>query len=160
MPDLITDATRFVLHEARCLDEGRIREWLALFAEDCHYWVPVNLEDYNPDEHVSLIYDDRIRLEDRVARIAGGLAHSQNPPSTTIHFVSNFEAAFSADPDGVVEVYTVQLIAETRRGRQSLLPARVYYVLRPDEDTGFAIVLKKVVLLSLDEPQANLSFLL
>ena len=38
----------FVLAEAQALDEARYDDWLALFAEDAHYWVPLDgarLED-------------------------------------------------------------------------------------------------------------------
>ena len=31
----------FVAHEARLLDERRHDEWLALFADDGRYWVPL-----------------------------------------------------------------------------------------------------------------------
>ena len=34
---------RFLFHEARLLDERRFDDWLALFAPDGWYWVP--LED-------------------------------------------------------------------------------------------------------------------
>ena len=31
---------RFLIHEARLLDEARFDEWLALFTADAWYWVP------------------------------------------------------------------------------------------------------------------------
>ena len=31
----------FVLREARLLDQQRLEDWLDLFAEDGHYWMPV-----------------------------------------------------------------------------------------------------------------------
>ena len=31
---------QFLFHEARLLDERRLQEWLALYAEDAEYWVP------------------------------------------------------------------------------------------------------------------------
>jgi 3-phenylpropionate/cinnamic acid dioxygenase small subunit len=35
------DLIRFVYHEARLLDEQRFDEWLALFAADGRYWMPL-----------------------------------------------------------------------------------------------------------------------
>ena len=36
-----THLIEFVLAEARALDEARYDDWLALFADDGHYWVPL-----------------------------------------------------------------------------------------------------------------------
>ena len=50
---------RFLLHEARLLDEARFDDWLALFTPDAWYWVPSAPDQDNPHDTVSLIYDDR-----------------------------------------------------------------------------------------------------
>jgi 3-phenylpropionate/cinnamic acid dioxygenase small subunit len=31
---------RFLYREARLMDENRYTEWLGLWADDAHYWVP------------------------------------------------------------------------------------------------------------------------
>src|SRR5262249_51901988 len=61
---------RFLMHEARLLDEARFDEWLALFTEDAWYWIPIEPEQKSPFDTVSLIYDDRRLLETRVRRLA------------------------------------------------------------------------------------------
>src|SRR5215468_12713383 len=61
---------RFLLHEARLLDEGKFDDWLALFTPDAWYWVPSEPDQDNPHDTVSLIYDDRRLLETRVRRLA------------------------------------------------------------------------------------------
>ena len=57
---------RFLLHEARLLDEARFDDWLSLFTPDGCYWVPSEPDQDNPHDTVSLIYDDRRLLETRV----------------------------------------------------------------------------------------------
>src|SRR4051812_49923929 len=62
---------RFLLHEARLLDEARFDDWLSLFTSDGWYWVPSEPNQDNPHDTVSLIYDDRRLLETRVRRVGG-----------------------------------------------------------------------------------------
>src|SRR5271170_7268675 len=80
---------RFLVHEARMLDEARYDEWLALFTEDAWYWVPSEPHQQNPRDTVSLIYDDRRLLETRVRRLMSANAHAQEPPSRTSRIVAN-----------------------------------------------------------------------
>ena len=61
---------RFLMHEARFLDDARFDDWLALFTADGWYWVPSEPEQGNPHDTVSLMYDDRRLLETRVRRLA------------------------------------------------------------------------------------------
>jgi benzoate/toluate 1,2-dioxygenase subunit beta len=71
----------FLYHEARLLDDGRLDDWLALFTPDAYYWIPCNADDVDPARHVSLVYDDRQHLADRIWRLQSGWAHAQDPPS-------------------------------------------------------------------------------
>jgi len=80
---------RFLLHEARLLDEGKFDDWLALFTPDAWYWVPSEPDQDNPHDTVSLIYDDRRLLETRVRRLASPRIYSQEPRSRTSRMVSN-----------------------------------------------------------------------
>ena len=80
---------QFLLHEARLLDDARFDEWLALFTADAWYWVPVEPDQKNPFDTVSLIYDDRRLLETRVRRLASPRIYSQEPRSRTSRIVAN-----------------------------------------------------------------------
>ena len=64
---------RFLIDEAALLDEWRLEEWLALFAEDGHYLVPP-LDAPDADHHTTLflIADDRRNLASRVRQLLGG----------------------------------------------------------------------------------------
>ena len=158
------DAERFLFAEARLLDERRFEEWEALFTDDAVYWLPID-PDRDPARAVAIIYDDRKRLHERVYRLTKTPVLDQNPPSRTVHFVSNVEVVDGAGGQEAI-VHCRQLIAETRPGGPGqeglnsprLFAARCEYRLR-EVDEAWRIALKKVVLLTSDEPQYNLSFI-
>jgi 3-phenylpropionate/cinnamic acid dioxygenase small subunit len=157
-------AERFLVAEVRLLDERRFEEWEALFTEDAVYWLPIDPAG-DPASSVSIVYDDRRRLRERIYRLLKTPVLDQNPPSRTMHFVSNVEVA-PADAGGEALVRCAQLIAEVRPGglgqaglnAPRLLAARCEYRLRPVDGT-WRIAEKRVVLLAADAPQYNLSFI-
>ena len=80
---------RFLMHEARLLDDGRFDDWLANFTEDAWYWIPTEPEQKSPFDTVSLVYDDRRLLETRVRRLASPRMYSQEPRSRTSRIIAN-----------------------------------------------------------------------
>jgi p-cumate 2,3-dioxygenase subunit beta len=82
---------RFLVDEAAVLDEWRLEEWLALFAEDGRYLVPP-LDAPNADHRTTLflIADDRRNLASRVRQLLGGTTWAENPRSRTRRLVTNF----------------------------------------------------------------------
>ncbi len=148
----------FLFREARLADESRYDEWLALWADDALYWVPANRDEYDPNRHVSIIYADRLRLEDRIDRLKSGAAWAQEPRSRLRRIISNVEIE-SQDADGEVLVRSNFVLGELRRGRQTVYFAHQILRLRRTED-GFKLIYKKVELLNNDEPIHNMSFLI
>ena len=61
----------FVLREARLLDQQRLEDWLDLFAEDGHYWMPVEWGQDDPALTTSLMYEDKLLLQIRIDRLQG-----------------------------------------------------------------------------------------
>ncbi|SIT40725.1 Aromatic-ring-hydroxylating dioxygenase, beta subunit [Paraburkholderia piptadeniae] len=74
------DVLAFLMLEADLLDAREFDAWLALYTRDAVYWVPAEAGDSNPEERISLFYDDRSILEDRVWRLGHPKMFSQNPP--------------------------------------------------------------------------------
>ena len=58
--------------EARLMDEHAYDQWLALWTDDALYWIPCNEDDFDPERHVSIVYENKARLEDRIARLNRG----------------------------------------------------------------------------------------
>ena len=83
----------FVYLEARLADESRYDDWLALFDDPAHYWVPSGPADYDPAAatKVSYINDNRNRLATRIRQLATGVRYAQTPPSPMRRVVSNLE---------------------------------------------------------------------
>ena len=91
------EVEQFLYAEAALLDARRYRDWLALLADDIHYWMPIrrnvttadlDLEFTKPGE-MAFFDDDRLMLEMRVRKLEAGSAWSEDPPSRSRHFVSN-----------------------------------------------------------------------
>lgn len=81
----------FLYREARLMDENAYDEWFALWTDDALYWVPANEDDIDPQRHVSIIYEDKMRLEDRIARLKSGAAYAQDPKSRMRRVIANIE---------------------------------------------------------------------
>ncbi|HEX7008199.1 MAG TPA: aromatic-ring-hydroxylating dioxygenase subunit beta [Alphaproteobacteria bacterium] len=106
----------FLVHEARLLDERRYEEWLDLFTEQAWYWVPLQENQADPKETVSLMYDDRRLLETRVRRLVQGRLHAQEPKSRTSRMVTN--VTIEARDDAGATVRSKFIMTEYRRGVQ------------------------------------------
>ena len=87
-----------ILHrEAICLDAQQWDEWLALYTEDCEYWVPTwkDNEELTADpssEMSHIYYASRAGLEDRIVRIRTGKSPAASPLPRTTHLVGGVTA--------------------------------------------------------------------
>ena len=91
------EVEQFLYAEAALLDARRYREWLALVAEDIHYWMPIrrnvaraDLErEFTRPGDMAFFDDDHEMLEMRVKKLEASSAWSEDPPSRSRHYVSN-----------------------------------------------------------------------
>src|SRR5687768_11915384 len=120
---------QFLYREARLMDESRFEEWEALWAGDGVYWVPCNDDDTDPTRQVSIIYDDRARIHQRVARLQSGMAHVQEPRSRMRRTIANVE--IEDGPDGGITVYSNFLLVEVRN-EQRIWAGRTTHGLRSE----------------------------
>ncbi len=88
---LRSDVESFLYLEARLADESRYDEWLDLFDDEVHYWVPQGRADYDPATRISYINDNRNRLETRVRQLNTGVRYAQTPASPMRRVISNVE---------------------------------------------------------------------
>lgn len=158
----VHDAEGFLFREARLLDERLLDQWEELFTDDAVYWIPLNPE-LDPRESISIAFDDRKRLHERVYRLMKTPVLDQNPASRTVRFVSNIEVERSDGEEWLVRCN--QMIAEIRPGGLGqvglnvprVIAARCLYHLRA-VDGEWRIARKHVFLLDADQAQFNLSF--
>ena len=142
------DLIDFVYAEARLLDLQRYDEWLALFAEVGHYWVPVQgSRQADPCSHNSLAYEDRLLLSLRVERLKDPRAHSQHPPSRAQHVLQQPFVERRDDDANVYELSTPFMYVEAR-AEQQLVLSGVYRHTLEHSGGALRILLKRVDLLN------------
>jgi benzoate/toluate 1,2-dioxygenase beta subunit len=148
-------AYQLLTHEAALLDARAFDEWLSLYTDDATYWIPAKFSDADPTRDVSIAYDDRRRLHERVLRLKSGFAYSQDPPSRTCHTIGNVRIL--GDADGRLRVASNVVLVEVRRSVQTVYSGFVEHELTGDD---LRIARKTVRLLNADLPLGNLTFIL
>jgi 3-phenylpropionate/cinnamic acid dioxygenase small subunit len=108
------DLIRFVIREARLLDEKRFDEWYELFTDDAFYWVPLAPGQTDPLQHTSLAYEDKLLLQLRIERLKRPNAFSQKPASRCHHLLQTPEVEKSDDAKGEYLTRTQMIYTETR----------------------------------------------
>jgi 3-phenylpropionate/cinnamic acid dioxygenase small subunit len=98
----------FLYQEAELLDERRYEEWLDLFTDDAHYFMPMrrNVPHDEPEREftragmdVNWFDEGKDTLTRRVKQILTGIHWAEEPPSRICHMVSNVQV-LSATPAG------------------------------------------------------------
>jgi len=168
----VDEITRLLTLEARLLDQGTLAQenqralaqeayghWLALFADECAYWILANIPAADPRQTVALEFHDRRRLLDRVARLGTGFAFSQSPASHTSRQWSGLEIWPSPNRTDEWRARCSFMLVESREGHGRVLSGWNGFVLRETPD-GLRIVLKQINLIDCDRMQGNNSFFL
>src|SRR5581483_9830116 len=156
MPADEASVAKFLFREAALIDEERLSDWLALIKDDIEYWLPAMGDADEAKRSVSLIYDNKTRLEDRVWRLQSGLAHTTDPASKIQHIISNITVDQVARDE--VLAHSSLVLFALRRGQQTTYAGRCTHRLRW-RDGSWHIAAKKVVLLNNSEPIDFLQFI-
>ena len=144
------EAIELLLHrETEFLDRTRYDEWLALFTDDCRYWVPARKDQTDPVNEISLFYEDRDLMEMRISRIQHPRAHSLDRPVTTSHVTGDRMLEAVNTDRGELMITTRFQMIEHQQGEQRLFAGVYRYHLRR-EGEGFKISLKRVDLINCD----------
>lgn len=147
-------AEDFVVHEAELIDDRRWDDWLALFAPDGRYWIPLQgAAQADADSHNALALEDRLLLELRVKRLHSPRAHSQHPASRCQHVLQAPRRLPAAAEGGdTARLRTAFLYVESRGPRQVLLAGHCVHTLVPGGPLGWLIREKRVNLLDAGQP--------
>ena len=144
---------QFLFHEARLLDERRLQEWVALYADDAEYWVPYAWGQKSPKDHVSLFYETKSLLGMRVDRLERELSPLDSPAVRVNHYLTNVTVEEGAELAARANL----LFVEYRRGEQRWFAGRATWRLRARAES-FLIAAKRVDLLNADQEQGHLRF--
>jgi 3-phenylpropionate/cinnamic acid dioxygenase small subunit len=141
--------TDFVFAEARMLDAQRFGDWVDLFAEDGHYWLPVEWGQTDPVLTTSIMYEDKLLLRIRAERLKGNRTFSQKPKSRCHHLLQTPQIDHRDDAAGEYRLWTAMHYVETRLDEQALYAAWVtHHLVRVDG--ALKIKLKRVDLVNCD----------
>lgn len=139
---------RFVLDEARCLNEGRYADWLALFAKNGRYWIPLQgAQQGEHDRQNALADEDHLLLGLRIDRLGNARAFSQQPQSSSQHVLQTPQVDGVDEEAMVFSLYTPFIYVEVRGDAQLMLAGHWRH--RLVLEGGFLrIALKRVNLLN------------
>lgn len=150
----------FLYREASLIDEWRLPEWLTLFTDDAHYYVPSTdiAGDASPENNLFYIADDRFRLGERVVRLMKRTAHAEYPRSKLCHLVSNI--LVRELEGGEIEARSVFITHRSKDGQTDVYFGRNVHRLVRTPD-GLRIREKRAILASDGlRPQGRVSFIL
>lgn len=153
------DLIDFVYDEAHVLDEGRFEEWLALWAPDSYYWMPLEYKQTDPKLVTSLLYEDEFLRKMRVHRLQGARTFSQQPRSRCSHVLNRPRIVEMDTANGRFAVETTFHYVETRLDEQFLLAATSRHELLLI-DGALKMKLKRVDLLNCDSAFGNIQLFL
>jgi len=143
------DLIRFVIQEARLLDEKRFDEWYALFTDDAVYWVPAAPGQADPLQHNSLAYEDKLLLQLRIERLKRPNAFSQKPASRCHHLLQTPEVENMDDAKSEYLTRTQMIYTETRGDESQRYAATAWHTL-VRKDKQLFIKMKRVDILNCD----------
>jgi p-cumate 2,3-dioxygenase subunit beta len=146
--------------EADLIDQWRLDEWLALFTEDAHYHVPpsdVDGDTANPDTSLFYIMDDRLRMNERVVRLAKVGAHSEHPKSKVRHLISNVRVQREGE---VIHARSSFIVSRAKDITHDLFVG--HYLHEIVEQEGALRIAKKTCVLDMEalRPHARISIIL
>ncbi|RMW96746.1 phenylpropionate dioxygenase [Allofranklinella schreckenbergeri] len=149
------DLIEFVYAEAQLLDEQRFDEWLALFTEDGHYWMPLAPGQEDARLHASLMYEDRLLLQVRIERLNGQRTFSQQPKSRCHHLLQHPRVISRDEAGGQYVVRCAWHYVEQRDEAQTLYAGWSSFHL-VQVDGALRMRLKRVDLLNCDAPLGSI----
>jgi 3-phenylpropionate/cinnamic acid dioxygenase small subunit len=149
------DLVDFVLREVRLLDDLRFDDWLALFADDGYYWMPLAHGQTDPKLHSSLMYEDKLLLKVRIERLHGARTFSQQPGSRCHHLLQQPSIESRDEAEGLYVTRTAFHYVETRLDEQQLYAGWATHTLKATLE-GLRIQLKRVDLVNCDAAFGNI----
>lgn len=87
----------FYYYESNLLDELKFQEWVDLFTDDTHYFMPLRRtmtrrelgKQFTEPGQIAFFDDTKQILEGRIKKLATNKSWAEDPPSRTRHFISN-----------------------------------------------------------------------
>ena len=153
--ELQHEIEQFLYHEAALLAEREYRDWLDLFAEDIHYWMPTRYnrlrremdKEFSEPDEMAFFDEDMDSLNRRLIRLETGMAWAEDPPSRTRHLFTNIRVVPTEAADEF-DVHCNFLLYRSRLEHdvEFFVGARQDLLRRVDRGVGWEIARRKIVL--------------
>ena len=93
------EVERFYTAEAALLDAHRYDEWVQLFSDDTHYFMPIRrtrlrrelAKEFTQPGEIAFFDETKQTLAGRAAKFNSGTAWAEDPPSRTRHLITNVQ---------------------------------------------------------------------
>jgi benzoate/toluate 1,2-dioxygenase beta subunit len=131
---------------------------MGLYAEDGTYWMPVEENQTDPVNHVSLFYDDRVMMEVRRRNFVHPRAASKDHKVRSSHIIGNVRLQGSNDKGDLVVTSNFQALVFYRNEQRAFGGSYEHHLI-PDRDS-YKIRHKKVSLINCEAPQKSLTIYL
>jgi 3-phenylpropionate/cinnamic acid dioxygenase small subunit len=154
---LLAEVTQFIYREARLQDEHEYDAWEALWTDDGVYWIPANGEGTDPENEMSIVYDNRSRIALRIRQFHTGKRHSQAPRSRLRRLVSNVELLGHDGAD--IKVTANAMVFESGHRGDTVWASCNEYRLRREGD-ALRMAAKKVILVNNETALYSMAFLI
>jgi 3-phenylpropionate/cinnamic acid dioxygenase small subunit len=107
------EVEKFLLDEAALLDAHSYKEWVELFTDDVHYFMPLRrtmsrrelAKEFTQPGEMAFFDDDKPTLQARVVKFDSGTAWAEDPPSRTRHLITNIRVLEDDGTELSVESY-------------------------------------------------------
>lgn len=154
---VLDEVTRFIYREARLQDDHVSDEWESLWTDDGVYRIPANGEGTDPENEMSIVYDNRSRIALRIRQFHTGKRFSQTPRSRLWRIVSNI-GILARDAQHIVVTSNAMVFESGRRG-DTIWASRNEYKLRREGD-GLRMAAKKMILVNNETALYSMAFLI
>jgi len=153
----LDEAVELIWTEAELLDDACYDEWLALWAPDSRYIIPIDPKEADLENTLNYAYDDDEMRRMRVQRLTSGFSISTLPPARTVRTVSRFRMHASTQLD--CRLRCAQIVVEQRLQASRTYALDVEFRLVRTTD-GLRIARKIVRLVDPDQALQAFSYLL
>lgn len=142
---------QFLYRQAEFLDAKRWQDYIDLFAEDAHYWMPAAPEQTSGEGVPSIFYEDRNLMRVRMKRVLHPDAWSQRPLWGTSHVVSNVVVESNDVKSGELNVRSRFHMLELRRDNTRHFAGSYLHHLKKTAE-GYRIRLQRVDMVNAQAP--------
>ena len=154
-PATYFELSQFLYHEAALLDARDWTGWGRLFTPDGRYWMPAARDQSDPVNHVSLVNDNALLREIRLARLQSSDAASLQGKPNSSHLVSNILVTAADEPAGRYTLDSRFVVAQFASWGTRTFHGRYTHELAR-EAGSLRIALKRVDLVDVDGPLGDI----